>query len=488
MNQFSLHSNYRKLLSPSHQPFSSEAPPSSDMFNLNNMVSPTILLIIIILAIIFFISGLLHLLLRFLPRPLYRDPDEFDDATALHGPLQQLFHLHDAGVDQTFIDTLPIFSYKSIIGVKDPFDCAVCLCEFEGEDKLRLLPKCSHAFHMDCVDTWLLSHSTCPLCRSCLLSDFSSYNSNYRSPLLLILESGSETSRDIVSNRDANLEGSRIHPYLDVEEFGSGRVEISSKSCENNMKEDENDQEKNNCGGEKVVTVKLGKFKNVEGRYIEESSNGNNSNVDARRCFSMGSFEYVMDEDTLLKVPVKTPMKKLSSKKPSLPLFPGKRLAMSECDCESRRYIDEFEAFRGFNKNAGTSSNISTDADTGNGKSQRESCSISKIWIRGKKDKLDSSKEETSRRVSSLRFPLQNMVPADKMMAKKCGDDSRRTASEIDIGKWGNGGSEMSFDEENQSCNSLESQANTQSFPRRTLLWLMGRQNKVVHSAFPTNV
>ncbi|WOG96839.1 hypothetical protein DCAR_0416176 [Daucus carota subsp. sativus] len=367
MNQISVHSKDGRLLSPTQQPFSTEASPSSDMFSLNNLVSPTILLIIIILAIIFFISGLLHLLVRFLPRPLYRDPDDFDDATALQGPLQQLFHLHDAGVDQSFIDNLPIFCYKSVIGVKDPFDCAVCLCEFEGEDKLRLLPKCSHAFHMDCVDTWLLSHSTCPLCRSCILSDFPSFNNNnYRPPLVLVLESGSETSREIVSDREANLDGISVNS-----QFGSGRIEISRKSCEIDVKEDENDQEKRKCGEEKIVTVKLGKFKNVDGRCTEESSDGNNGNVDARRCFSMGSFEYVMDEDSVLKVPVRTPMKKLSSKKPSLPLFPGKRLALSECDCESRRHVDDLEAFRGFNKNAGTSSKIiATSADTSNGNSQ----------------------------------------------------------------------------------------------------------------------
>ncbi|XP_037448341.1 E3 ubiquitin-protein ligase ATL31-like isoform X1 [Triticum dicoccoides] len=46
-----------------------------------------------------------------------------------------------------------------------PLECAVCLSEFEDEDRLRLLPKCSHAFHPDCIGEWLASHVTCPVCR-----------------------------------------------------------------------------------------------------------------------------------------------------------------------------------------------------------------------------------------------------------------------------------------------------------------------------------
>ncbi|KAF1001522.1 hypothetical protein AG4045_000284, partial [Apium graveolens] len=45
-------------------------------------------------------------------------------------------------------------------------DCSVCLTEFQDDETLRLLPKCNHAFHIPCIDTWLRSHTTCPLCRA----------------------------------------------------------------------------------------------------------------------------------------------------------------------------------------------------------------------------------------------------------------------------------------------------------------------------------
>ncbi|CAL5024968.1 unnamed protein product [Urochloa decumbens] len=44
-------------------------------------------------------------------------------------------------------------------------ECAVCLGAFDADELLRVLPGCRHAFHAECVDTWLLAHSTCPVCR-----------------------------------------------------------------------------------------------------------------------------------------------------------------------------------------------------------------------------------------------------------------------------------------------------------------------------------
>lgn len=484
------------FLSQPNPPF----PPTvrSDSFSLNDKalkVSPSILLIIIILAIVFFISGLLHLLVRFLWRPQTREPDDLDNVTALQGQLQQLFHLHDAGVDQSFIDTLPVFLYKAIIGLKNPFDCAVCLCEFEPEDKLRLLPKCSHAFHMECIDTWLLSHSTCPLCRASLLPEFS--GSNTCSPIVLVLESGSESSREIVPEREGAVVG-RTSSVMTTNsrlgcnggsEFGSTRVDLKSGEL---LSEVPDPVVLN--GGEKVVTVKLGKFRNVDGGDGEGSST---NNVDSRRCLSMGSFAYVMDESSSLQVPIRTPIKKQSSKKkPCLPLTPGHRPAMSECDCESRR---DFK-FAGFDATIvendapivaanASASTVCNGNGAAIGRSRKESFSISKIWLRGKKDKPNAV-ADSSRRAVSFRFPAKTSVVAasgsgdDDLKGKNCKFDTRSTISEMDIGKWENGGgSEFDYDEENQSCYSMDSQARAPSFARRTLLWLTGRQNKVVHSA-----
>lgn len=54
---------------------------------------------------------------------------------------------------------------------KGALECAVCITEFEDFDTLRLLPKCDHVFHPECIDAWLSSHSTCPVCRSNLMRE-----------------------------------------------------------------------------------------------------------------------------------------------------------------------------------------------------------------------------------------------------------------------------------------------------------------------------
>lgn len=71
----------------------------------------------------------------------------------------------DSGIDQYVVESLPRFPFSILKGMKDGLECAVCLSRYESTDVLRLLPMCKHAFHLDCIDLWLLHHSTCPLCR-----------------------------------------------------------------------------------------------------------------------------------------------------------------------------------------------------------------------------------------------------------------------------------------------------------------------------------
>ncbi|KAL5065457.1 hypothetical protein RYX36_027194 [Vicia faba] len=68
------------------------------------------------------------------------------------------------GLDPYVISSLPVFKYSSE-SQPDQVDCAVCLSEFEEGEMGRVLPKCNHSFHVDCIDMWFHCHSTCPLCR-----------------------------------------------------------------------------------------------------------------------------------------------------------------------------------------------------------------------------------------------------------------------------------------------------------------------------------
>ncbi|KAL4563904.1 hypothetical protein LXL04_027952 [Taraxacum kok-saghyz] len=76
-----------------------------------------------------------------------------------------------SGIDQTIIDSLPFFTFSTLKGSRNGLECSVCLSAFEDVEVLRLLPKCKHAFHIDCIDQWLRKHSSCPLCRIKVIVD-----------------------------------------------------------------------------------------------------------------------------------------------------------------------------------------------------------------------------------------------------------------------------------------------------------------------------
>ncbi|KAK4356287.1 hypothetical protein RND71_025258 [Anisodus tanguticus] len=90
-----------------------------------------------------------------------------------HGPIldHPIWYIRTIGLSQDVIDSISVFKYKKDETLIEGTDCSVCLTEFEEDESLRLLPKCSHAFHIPCIDTWLRSHKNCPLCRAPIVSN-----------------------------------------------------------------------------------------------------------------------------------------------------------------------------------------------------------------------------------------------------------------------------------------------------------------------------
>ncbi|KAL2552408.1 RING-H2 finger protein ATL46 [Forsythia ovata] len=316
---------------------SSPSPSSS-----GTRISPAVLFIIVILAVLFFVSGLLHLLVRFLTKnPSSSQSNRnlvVSGSDALQRQLQQLFHLHDSGLDQAFIDALPVFMYKEIEGSQEPFDCAVCLCEFSEKDQLRLLPMCSHAFHINCIDTWLLSNSTCPLCRGTLFNP------------------GFSTANPIFDCDDFREEDGYPTNVENGNSFAEKTAEIEEVPVEKG-----------------VFPVRLGKFRKLNEGEEELVGESSCSKLDARRCYSMGSYQYIVGGANL-RVP----------------------LSQDRTHSDSK-LVKGMEQFSNPSSEDGKKISIGTKTD---------SYSVSKIWLWSKKGSFASSSDAQMEYPSSLNMDL----------------------------------------------------------------------------------
>ncbi|KAK3037784.1 hypothetical protein RJ639_030703 [Escallonia herrerae] len=62
--------------------------------------------------------------------------------------------------------SLPTLTFNPKKSTTSSLYCTVCLHDVAGGETYRKLPECGHCFHADCIDDWLRSQLTCPLCRS----------------------------------------------------------------------------------------------------------------------------------------------------------------------------------------------------------------------------------------------------------------------------------------------------------------------------------
>ncbi|KAK7315018.1 hypothetical protein VNO77_33550 [Canavalia gladiata] len=126
--------------------------------------SATLPMLLVVFVFAIFITGFCSIYIRFCSEE-YNVPNPQNTASGTHG------------IDPRVLDTFPVMAYSAVKHLKmcqnAALQCAVCLREFTDTDVLRFLPKCGHVFHPDCIDAWLASHVTCPLCRAKLNGEVS---------------------------------------------------------------------------------------------------------------------------------------------------------------------------------------------------------------------------------------------------------------------------------------------------------------------------
>ncbi|KAL6964878.1 RING-type E3 ubiquitin transferase [Sarracenia purpurea var. burkii] len=143
-------------------------PPDSDSDS-DNTLSPLIVAFIGIFAGAFLLVTYYAIISNYRRRRSDRSPDA-SETEPNRNQTNQERRLETAGAEAEGLDEATVKSIairKSENGEVDGrSECPVCLGEFGEDEKVRVLPKCRHAFHLRCIDAWLKSHTDCPLCRA----------------------------------------------------------------------------------------------------------------------------------------------------------------------------------------------------------------------------------------------------------------------------------------------------------------------------------
>ncbi|BBN03892.1 E3 ubiquitin-protein ligase ATL10/75/76/77/78 [Marchantia polymorpha subsp. ruderalis] len=126
-------------------------------------LDPNVVIILVVLLFALICAAFLNSIMRCVMRRSNRTEEAAEEPQSVQG------------LDAKALAVLPVLSFRSATIGKlkegSPAECTICLSDFVENEKVRLLPKCNHVFHIDCIDMWLLSHVSCPVCRDSIVED-----------------------------------------------------------------------------------------------------------------------------------------------------------------------------------------------------------------------------------------------------------------------------------------------------------------------------
>ncbi|XP_010415953.1 PREDICTED: RING-H2 finger protein ATL54 isoform X1 [Camelina sativa] len=208
-------------ISAVYQP--SQKQPSSSLDSIT-IISITGAVLAILLTGLFLVAKFVSDSVTRVDHRTYQSNDEDNDTVADEDSQyrEQVDHpiwlIRTTGLQQSIINSITICNYKRGDGLIERTDCPVCLNEFEEDESLRLLPKCNHAFHISCIDTWLSSHTNCPLCRAGIAM-ISAVTPRCSGPVDVTPEgSGSRLENDGVGEEDHGQVENRVELVRDGDE------------------------------------------------------------------------------------------------------------------------------------------------------------------------------------------------------------------------------------------------------------------------------